>query len=222
MNRNIFITGGTGYIGSALIPELIRNKFNVTALARKGSEKNLQAECRFVQGNALDRTTYKDKISDCDTFIHLIGVHHPGPGKKDEFRKIDLVSIEQAVPAALNAGVKHFIYLSVAHPAPFNIMKEFIDVRIQGEQILSEQSAMKATFIRPWYVLGPGHYWPYVLLPFYKLAGLFSFSKDTALRLYPVKIDQLVSSIIYGVQNPPESISVFETNDIINFTGSKL
>lgn len=217
MNRNIFITGGTGYIGSALIPQLIRNKFIVTALARKGSEQNLPAGCKAVKGNALERTTYEDKIIDCDTFIHLIGVHHPGPGKKDEFRKVDLVSIEQAVTAALNAKVKHFIYLSVAHPAPFNFMKEFIDVRIQGEKLLSDQREMKTTIIRPWYVLGPGHYWPYILLPLYKISGLFSFSKDTSLRLYPVKIDQLVRSIIYSVQNPPESISVCSTEDILKF-----
>lgn len=213
LNRNIFITGGTGYIGSALIPELLKYKFQVNALVRKGSESKLPAGCSAVAGNALDRITYEDKINDCDTFIHLIGVHHPGPGKKDEFKNIDLVSIEQAVKAAVNAGVKHFIYLSVAHPAP--VMKEFIKVRMQGEELL-RQSGMRSSFIRPWYVLGPGHYWPYILLPVYKLFELFPFSKETALRLHPVKIEQMINCLVYAVQNPAEYVAVYEKKEIIS------
>ncbi|HMS34156.1 MAG TPA: NAD(P)H-binding protein [Ignavibacteria bacterium] len=219
MNRNIFITGGTGYIGSAIIPELLKRKFQVNALVRKGSESKLNAGCNAVAGNALDRFTYENKIIDCDTFIHLIGVHHPGPGKKDEFKNIDLISIEQAATAAVNAGVKHFIYLSVAHPAP--VMKEFIKVRMQGEEILS-QSGMRSSFIRPWYVLGPGHYWPYMLLPVYKLFELFPFSKDTAFRLHPVKLNQIINCLVYAVQTLPESVAVYETKEIVSFDRLKV
>ena len=211
MNSKIFITGGTGYIGSRLIPELLKKGYQVFALVRKGSESKLPAGCISISGNALDRSTYENKISDCDTFIHLIGVHHPGPGKKEEFNRIDLVSIEQAVTAAVNAGVKHFIYLSVAHPAP--VMKDFIKVRMKGEQLLN-QSGLKVSLIRPWYVLGPGHYWPYILLPVYRLFELFPFSQQTALRLHPVKLYQLINCMIYAVQNAPESVAVYERKEI--------
>ena len=211
MNSKIFITGGTGYLGSGLIPELLKKGYQVFALVRKGSESKLPAGCISISGNALDRSTYENKISDCDTFIHLIGVHHPGPGKKEEFNRIDLVSIEQAVTAAVNAGVKHFIYLSVAHPAP--VMKDFIKVRMKGEQLLN-QSGLKVSLIRPWYVLGPGHYWPYILLPVYRLFELFPFSQQTALRLHPVKLYQLINCMIYAVQNAPESVAVYERKEI--------
>lgn len=219
MNRNIFITGGTGYIGSAIIPELLKRKFQVNALVRKGSESKLNTGCNAVAGNALDRFTYENKIIDCDTFIHLIGVHHPGPGKKDEFKNIDLISIEQAAAAAVNAGIKHFIYLSVAHPAP--VMKEFIKVRMQGEEIL-RQTSMRSSFIRPWYVLGPGHYWPYMLLPVYKLFEIFPFSKDTAFRLHPVKLNQIINCLVYAVQTLPESVAVYETIEIVSFDRLKV
>lgn len=211
MNSKIFITGGTGYLGSRLIPELLKKGYQVFALVRKGSESKLPAGCISISGNALDRSTYEDKISGCDTLIHLIGVHHPGPGMKEEFNRIDLVSIEQAVTAAVNAGVKHFIYLSVAHPAP--VMKEFIKVRMQGEELL-RQSGIRSSFIRPWYVLGPGHYWPYILLPVYRLFELFPFSQQTALRLHPVKLYQLINCMIYAVQNAPESVAVYERKEI--------
>lgn len=214
MNNKIFITGGTGYIGSRVIPELIKNGFEVNALVRKGSEKKLAGGCNIIFGNALDKNSYKDKVIGCDTFIHLIGVHHPGPGKKDEFKKIDLVSIEQAVPAAVDAGIKHFIYLSVAHPAP--IMKDFIEVRMKGEDLI-RQSGMNASFIRPWYVLGPGHYWPYVLIPFYKLFEIIPSTKESAHRLGLVKIGQMVNCITFAALNPPNGIKVYDTSAIRTF-----
>ena len=95
-------------------------------------------------------------------FVQLIGVPHPSPAKAKEFREIDLVSVRESVAAATVARVAHFVYLSVAQPAP--IMQTYVDVRAEGER-LAASSGMRATFVRPWYVLGPNHRWPYAILP---------------------------------------------------------
>jgi hypothetical protein len=39
---------------------------------------------------------------------------------------------------------------------------------------------MNATILRPWYVLGPGHQWPYLLLPMYKLMELLPSTREGA------------------------------------------
>lgn len=192
----------------------MKNGFEVNALVRQGSEKKLPYGCNIILGDVLNVKSYEENVKGCDTFIHLIGVHHPGPGKKDEFKKIDLVSIEQAVPAAVEAGVEHFIYLSVAHPAP--IMKDFIEVRMKGEALIAE-SGMNATFIRPWYVLGPGHYWPYLLIPFYKLFEIIPATKESAHRLGLVKIGQIVDCITFAALNPPKGIKIYDTSEIRTF-----
>ena len=108
--------------------------------------------------------SYTEQVRGTDTFVHLIGVPHPSPAKAKEFREIDLVSVQVAVKAARDSGIRHFIYLSVAQPA--KMMQAFIAVRSEGERMIRE-SGMPATFVRPWYVLGPGHRWAYALLPFY-------------------------------------------------------
>jgi len=214
LNKNIFITGGTGYIGSRLIPVLIKNGFNITALVRNKSKSAFSSDCNIVEGNALNKDSYKNFLTSNNTFIHLIGVSHPGPGKKDEFKKIDLKSIEEAVNCAAEFGIKHFIYLSVAHPAP--VMKEFIEVRIKGEEML-KASGLKCSFIRPWYVLGPGHYWPYLIMPFYGFFKLIPSTRETARRLGLVKLNQLLGSLLYAVNNPPDSVAVYNVEDILKF-----
>lgn len=213
-NKNVFITGGTGYIGSKLIPLLLKSGYYVKALVRENSNSVYPSDCTVITGDALNKDTYADKIDGCDTFIHLVGVSHPGPGKKNKFREIDLVSIEQAVQAALKNGVKHFIYLSVAHPAP--VMKEFIEVRLKGEELLI-RSGLKCSYIRPWYVLGPGHYWPYLIMPMYKILEFIPITRESALRLGLVKINQILNCLLNAVKNPPDKTAVYNVPDILKF-----
>ena len=137
--QTVFITGGTGYIGIRLIKALQKeNNFLIKALVRKGSEDKLPAGCELIIGDALNANSYQNNIAPATIFVHLIGVPHPSPAKKEQFKNIDLVSVEQAAKAATAAGTGYFIYLSVAmHPT--KIMKDFQEVRAKGEALLLQQ-----------------------------------------------------------------------------------
>jgi uncharacterized protein YbjT (DUF2867 family) len=211
MPDSIFLTGGTGYIGSRLIPLLRKRGFEVKALVRDGSEKKLPAGATGVIGDALQIDSYTDQVRGADTFVHLIGVSHPSPAKAKQFHDIDLVSIKVAIKAARDAGVRHFIYLSVAHPAP--AMKEFIAVRSAGEQMIRE-SGVSATFVRPWYLLGPGHRWPYAILPVYWVLERLPTTKESAERLGLVTINQMLRALVWSVENPPSGVQIVDVPKI--------
>ncbi len=146
--------------------------------------------------------------------IHLIGVPHPSPAKAAQFRAIDLPSVQVAVKAASDAGVRHFIYLSVAQPAA--MMQEFIAVRAEGEALI-RTSGMNATFVRPWYVLGPGHWWPYALLPFYKIAEVLPPTRESARRLGLVTISQMLKALVWSVENPANDVRIIDVPRIREF-----
>ena len=207
----VFITGGTGYIGSRLIPELSRRGHKIRALVRSGSENNLPAGAEGLIGDALRPETFAAAIRPSDTFVHLIGVPHPSPAKAAQFREIDLVSIQAAVTAAANAGIQHFVYLSVAQPAP--VMKVFQEVRQQGEELI-RRSGMNATFVRPWYVLGPGHRWPLPLVPMFWLAERVPAFQESARRLGFVTIDQMINVLVWTIENPPAGVRILEVPEI--------
>ena len=174
MGRRIFITGGTGYMGSRLIPLLVAREHEVVALVRRGSEHKLPPACTPVLGDALDGASYLHHLRAGDTFIQLVGVAHPSPAKAKEFIAVDQRSGIEGIRAAKRAGVAHFIYVSVAHPAP--AMHAYIAARSACETEL-EASGLNATILPPWYVLGPGHRWPYALIPFYWLAERIPFTR---------------------------------------------
>jgi uncharacterized protein YbjT (DUF2867 family) len=208
---NVFVTGGTGYIGQRLIPEILGRGHAVRALVRNGSIAKLPAGAAAVVGNPLDRATFAGDVAPSDTFVQLVGVPHPSPRKAQQFREIDLVSVTESAAAARGAGVRHFIYLSVAQPAP--VMRDYVDVRAEGERMIRE-SGMAATFVRPWYVLGPGHRWPYLILPLYWLWGLSPKSRDTARRLYPVTLRSVVRAIADAVDAVPQGTRIIEAPEL--------
>ena len=208
---NVFITGGTGYVGRPLISELIQRGHQVRALVRSGSETKLPSGCQPVLGNALDADSYREHIRPADTFVQLVGVSHPSPAKAVQFRAVDLASASGAIKAATEAGVKHFVYLSVAHQAP--VMKAYIEVRTACEAMIRE-SGLNATVLRPWYVLGPGHRWQYALLPMYWLMELLPPTREGARRLGLVTLGQMKHALIHAVENPCRGIRIVEVPEI--------
>jgi uncharacterized protein YbjT (DUF2867 family) len=209
--HNVFISGGTGYMGQRLIRRMLERGHSVRALVRPGSETKLPASCTAVLGNALDGASYADQIAPADTFVQLVGVAHPSPAKGAQFRAIDLPAGLGAVAAAKNAGIRHFICLSVAHPAP--MMHAYITVRSECEAAI-EQAGLNATILRPWYVLGPGHWWPYLLIPIYKIAELLPATREGARRLGLVTLEQMTSALMSAVETPAVGRRVVTVPDI--------
>ena len=100
----------------------------------------------------------------------------------------------------LRAGDAHVVYVSVAQPAP--MMHAYIAVRAEGEAALAA-SGLTATVLRPWYVLGPGHWWPLTLVPLYAIARLLPSTRAGAERLGLVRLDQMVAALVRAVEHPP-------------------
>lgn len=214
-SHSVFVTGANGYLGRRLVPALLERGHRVTALVRPGRESVLPDGCRVLTGDALRAESFQDGLGDADTLVHLVGVAHPSPAKAAAFRQVDLASLRAAVAAARHAPVKHFVYLSVAQPAP--LMHAYLAARAEGEARL-RASGIPCTILRPWYVLGPGHRWPLALLPFYWLAERLPATRETAQRLGLVSIEQMLSALVAAVENPPAERRILDVPAIRRLT----
>jgi len=208
---NVFITGGTGYMGRFLIPALLKRGHQIRALVRAGSENKLAAECSSVLGDALDAKSYARNVPPSDTLVQLVGTPKPNPRKGRQFRDVDFKSGMAAVAAAKQSGVRHLIYVSVAHPAP--MMHAYIQPRVEVEEAIQANN-LNATILRPWYVLGPEHRWPYLILPGYWIMGLFPSKRGAVERLGLVTLKQMIGALVHAVENPVQGIQIMDVPDI--------
>src|SRR5260221_647687 len=128
-SRNVLITGATGYMGTRLAARLVARGHHLSGIVRETSRGKLPPGCEAIIANVLDAQTWKQHLGPDHTVVHLVGTPHPSPAKAREFVEIDLRSVKEAVAAARFAGVLHFVYVSVAHPAP--AMQAHTEVRSQ-------------------------------------------------------------------------------------------
>ena len=199
-STDILVTGGTGYVGQRLITELLARGHRVRALARQSSTGRVPAGASAVVGDVLNAESVAAAMGSGDTVVHLVGTPHPSPAKAKEFQQVDLPSIRATVAAAQRVKISHLVYVSVAQPAP--VMHAYLEVRAAGEAMILE-ARLTATILRPWYILGPGHWWPMALLPIYKIMELVPSTRESAQRLGLVTIKEMVQALVAAVENPP-------------------
>lgn len=207
MQANVFISGGTGYLGRALTAKLLARGHHVRVLARPGSEAKVPSGAIPIPGDALRSSSFSASLQPGDTFVHLTGAPHPAPWKEQQFRAIDLVSLRASTEAARAAGIAHFAYVSVAQPAP--VMQAYIRVRQECEEILAA-TRLPRTILRPWYVLGPGHRWPEVLRPIYALLEAIPSTHTGAKRLGLVTLEEMTDALTWTVEHPAASARILE------------
>ncbi|HMH31994.1 MAG TPA: NAD(P)H-binding protein [Puia sp.] len=208
----IFTTGGTGYMGKRLIGLLLERNFIVKALVRKGSEKKLPRGAEAIIGDPFAPESFVDQIPAESIFVQLLGVPHPGPKKKDLFRKIDLASVKASAIDASRANVLHFVYVSVAQ-TPARIMKDYQECRAAGESAI-EAAGLSASFLRPWYVVGPGHYWPVFFQPIFRLLEIIPSTAAKAKALRMVYLSQMLRTLLFVIEHPVQGIRVVEIEEI--------
>jgi uncharacterized protein YbjT (DUF2867 family) len=213
----VLVTGATGYLGRALVPALIARGHCVRALVRSGSEGRLAPGATAVIGSALAPADVKRALAGADTLVHLVGVPKPSPAKAQQFRSVDLVSIQASVEAIGKIGSEHgaarphLVYLSVAQPAP--VMRAYLAVRAEGEALIRARG-FDATCVRPWYVLGPGHRWPLALTPIYAILGRLPATREAAERLGFVSLAEMTAALVHAVEHPAQGMRVVTVPEI--------
>jgi nucleoside-diphosphate-sugar epimerase len=117
---NILVTGGAGYIGSALVPVLLADGHRVRVLdvLQHGGEPLLGVwshpafEC--IHGNICDGKTVRDAIAGIDAVVHLAAIvgdpacsRHP-----DMARSVNLDASLALIEESQRAGVRRFVFAS--------------------------------------------------------------------------------------------------------------
>ena len=116
--KHVLVTGGTGYVGSLLVPQLIDLGYQVTVYDTMffGNESLFKKhpKLKTVKGDIRDTDQLFESMAGVDAVIHLACISNDASFELDEALSttINLDAFEPMVIAAKKAGVRRFIYAS--------------------------------------------------------------------------------------------------------------
>jgi len=230
----ILLTGATGFIGRALIVELIQQNFNISIVVRQKTNLFPDKVKQFVIGDFEGHPDFSASLAEVDCVIHLAGKAHVTDKSKalilGEFRKINTELTLNLAKQTIESGVKRLVFLSsigvngnqannaflegdTPNPQePYAISKYEAE---QGLLKLAKNSSLEVVIIRPPLVYGnnaPGNFgrliqWAGAKIIFPLPLGAVNNARSL------IAIDNLVSFIVTCTLHPKAANEIFMISD---------
>jgi uncharacterized protein YbjT (DUF2867 family) len=110
----ITLFGGTGFVGSYIVDELLTQGHHPVLLVRPGSTRkvNRASDCTLVSGDVSDTAAVRAAIDGSDAVIYNIGILREFPAQGVTYEALHFEGARHAMDAAEAAGVRRFLMMS--------------------------------------------------------------------------------------------------------------
>lgn len=112
--KRAFVTGATGFVGSALVRELLNDGVRVRVLVRGTSSlRNLEGlDVETVCGDVLDEEALRQGLCECDVVYHVAGFYSPREEDAPLMYDVNVRGTKKVLNLALEAGASKIVYTS--------------------------------------------------------------------------------------------------------------
>ncbi|ACU77533.1 NmrA family protein [Catenulispora acidiphila DSM 44928] len=187
MNAKIFVTGGTGGLGSHTVPLLRAAGYDLRILSRSAREDTEGVE--YVTGDLLageNGANIDEALDGIETVLHLAGA-----------QKGDDIATRNLAQAAARAGVRHIVYISVigADKVPVGWLR----MKAAAEKAIEESGV-------PYTILRAAQFHDLTLKAVRTMAKLPVVPNPGGLRFQPVDARDVAARLVELVAGPPAGL----------------
>jgi dihydroflavonol-4-reductase len=170
------VTGATGFVGAAVARALIKEGWEVRALARRGSDRRnvQQLKLEVVEGDLHDSTSLDRAVAGCEAVFHVAADYRLGAFDPRQLYQTNVEGTRNILQSSAKAGVGRIVYTSsvatVGIPTDGTQGKEDTPVRVTdmighykrskflAEELVREsaQKGASVVIVNPSTPIGPG------------------------------------------------------------------
>jgi nucleoside-diphosphate-sugar epimerase len=208
VSGNVFVTGASGFVGSAVVAALLDRGHGVTALVHR--RPIADGRVRNVTGDLFDAAALVEELRGATAIVHLVGVIAERPSKGITFDRVHDQGTAALVRAAVAAGVRRFVYLSAQGARP-DAPAAYHRTKFAAEQHV-RSADLDWTILRPSLVHGPageftrmlagwarGRSPPYLFMPYF---GAGPLGLGHRYQVQPIHVDDVARAVVDALERP--------------------
>ena len=205
----VLVTGGTGFVGPAVVRAVLGAGHDVRALARtrKSGANAAALGAEVVEGDLTDAASLRVAAQGVDAIVHLVAIRQ---GRPEQFQRVMVDGTRDLLAAAKEVGVARFVLMSALGTTEgTKDLVPYYGAKWEQERLVEESGLPYVTF-RPSFVFGREGG---ILPTFRRIAKVSPVTPITGSgqqRIQPIWIDDVAAYFAQSLEKPEATNRTFE------------
>jgi NADH dehydrogenase len=216
---NVFLSGGTGFVGGHLRKALLNKGHAIRLLVHK-RECGLEPGVEQIEGDITIPRTFAGGVRGCDAIINLVGIIREFPARGVTFEKLHLDATRNLTAAARAARVSRYLQMSALGTRP-DATSRYHQSKFRAEECV-HASGLEWTIFRPSIIFGPKDAFVNKLAGLIRNLPALPVIGDGAYRIQPIFAGDVARCFVMALEMPETTGKTYELCGPDRFTYNEI